>query len=162
MAAPTLEARAHSGPSYTTLLDFTVVHRQFPGWDVQAADPPGSLRSWKPDETLPRSVHDIWCRPSPGDPWKVQFMIDEACGQDWVSRRDSHVRLPLAGLRRTSNTGIPYVTPEVQLFYKARSPRPKDEQDFVATLPHLDPEQRTWLRRAILRSAPDHEWLGHL
>ena len=30
MAAPTLKARAHSGPSYTSLLDSTVVDDEYP------------------------------------------------------------------------------------------------------------------------------------
>ncbi|MGH2458803.1 MAG: nucleotidyltransferase domain-containing protein [Chloroflexota bacterium] len=32
-------------------------------WDLNAADPPGTLRPWKPGEVLPAHVHDIWCRP---------------------------------------------------------------------------------------------------
>ena len=47
MAAPTLEARAHSGPSYTTLLDSTVPKALV--WDGEAAV--GRWRARKPELT---------------------------------------------------------------------------------------------------------------
>ncbi|WP_374208167.1 MULTISPECIES: hypothetical protein [Streptomyces] len=43
---------------------------------------------------------------------------------------------------RTSPSGIPYLAPEVQLFYKAKATRDKDETDFEAVLPLLEEGQR--------------------
>lgn len=40
-------------------------------------------------------------------------------------------------LTRVSSSGIPYLTPEIQLYYKSKSPRLKDQLDFDATLPLL-------------------------
>ncbi|HEY3749649.1 MAG TPA: hypothetical protein VGL80_10645 [Pseudonocardiaceae bacterium] len=65
-------------------------------------------------------------------------MLDESAGQSWVSRRDPRLRRPLATVGRTSPDGIPYLAPEIQLFYKAARPRAKDEADF-ATVCHYSP-----------------------
>lgn len=83
------------------------------------------------DEPLPVGVHDIWCRPGPGAPWRIQVMLDLSHGSDWTSRRDPRVRRPVVGLSLTTAEGVPYLAPEVQLFYKAKAPRPKDEEDFT-------------------------------
>lgn len=69
---------------------------------------------------------------------------------------------------------MPYLAPEVQLFYKARQLRPKDEEDFTAVLPLLARDGRDWLARAIsLAYGPQnrsrtevshrlHPWLARL
>jgi hypothetical protein len=103
--------------------DQLMVQQALAGWQCQAADPPGSLRPWRPGELLPLGVHDIWCRPGPASPWRIQFMLDECVGTDWVSRRDRRIRRPVDGLGSITDEGIPYLAPEVQLFYKAKDPR---------------------------------------
>jgi len=60
----------------------------------------------------------------------------------------------------TSSDGIPYLTPEIQLFYKARGLRPKDETDFAAVLPVLTEAQRHWLADALARVYGEHPWLS--
>ncbi|MGV9659954.1 nucleotidyltransferase domain-containing protein, partial [Streptomyces koyangensis] len=45
------------------------------GWEWWAADPPGTLRPWSAGEILPPGVHDIWCRPGPDAPWRVQLIV---------------------------------------------------------------------------------------
>ncbi|MFF3919474.1 hypothetical protein ACFYZB_39825 [Streptomyces sp. NPDC001852] len=104
------------------------------------ADPPGQgeLRPWRLGEVLQPPLHDIWCRRTPVAPWSIELMLDEAEGTQWVSRHLSAIRLPIDRLGRTSETGIPYLAPEVQLFYKAKAAREKDETDFQAVLPLLD------------------------
>ncbi|MET7676967.1 nucleotidyltransferase domain-containing protein [Streptomyces seoulensis] len=133
-------------------------------WDLYVADPPGQgkLRPWRPGEVLQPPLHDIWCRRTPQAPWSVQLMLDEAEGTQWVSRRDPEVRRPVDQIGRTSETGIPYLAPEVQLFYKAKATRDKDEIDFEAVLPRLEVSQRVWLADAIKVIALDHPWLRRL
>jgi len=61
--------------------------------------------------------------------------------------------------------GIPYLAPEVQLYYKARTPRPKDEIDFAQVLPVLPvlaAGQRRWLADVITCSYGEHPWVQHL
>nr|WP_223832906.1 hypothetical protein [Streptomyces venezuelae] len=83
-------------------------------------------------------------------------------GTQWVSRRTPEIRLPIDRLGRTSETGIPYLAPEVQLFYKAKATRDKDETDFEAVLPLLDAPARAWLAGALKVIAPTHHWLRRL
>jgi len=104
--------------------DQLAVQQALPGWQWQAADPPGSLRPWPPGERLPAGVHDIWCRPGPGESWRIQVMLDESSGRDWVSRRDERIRRPITSIGLVTVRGIPYLAPEIQLFYKAMNGRP--------------------------------------
>ncbi len=155
--------REHSDTDVLLLRrDQHVVQEVFPDWEWWAADPPGTLRPWSVSETLPSSVHDIWCRPLPDGPWRLQIMLDDTQGDEWVCRRDNRIKLPIARLGRRSASGLPYQTPEVQLLYKAKRHRPKDEVDFAAALPVLDPEQRRWLDEALELAHGDHPWRGRL
>lgn len=142
--------------------DRLAVQRALPDWLWWAADPPGSLRPWSPGEELPARVHDIWCQPGPGEPWRIQIMLDESDGEEWVSRRDRRVRRPLDALGQVSSGGIPYLSPEVQLFYKAKAPRPKDEEDLTAARPALTGHQRRWLAQAIAQAYGPHPWIDRL
>ena len=76
-------------------------------------------------------------------------MIDEAEGDCWVSRRNGRIRRPISSVGVTSDQNIPYLAPEIQLFYKARDPRTKDVLDFEAVWPILSPWQRWWLADAV-------------
>lgn len=143
--------------------DQHTVQEVLPDWEWWAADPPGTLRPWRVGESLTAGVHDIWCRPGPAEPWRLQFMLDESEGDEWVSRRDARIRLPLAQLGRRTAEGLPHLTPEVQLLYKAKGLRPKDEEDFAAALAVLDADQRWWLAEALeLIHGPHHPWLPRL
>ncbi|MEV5711851.1 amino acid transporter [Actinoallomurus sp. NPDC052274] len=138
------------------------LHGALRGWECWAVEPPGVLRPWGPAEVLPPTVHDIWCRPGPGEPWRIQVMLDETRQGEWTSRRDPGVRRSLAGVGEISPDGIPYLAPEIQLYYKAKQPRPKDQTDFLATLPFLTAERRRWLSEALSRSFGTHPWQDQL
>lgn len=132
-------------------------------WDVQAADPPGSLRAWPVNEILPSEVHDVWCRRNAFAPWPFQFMIDDVDAEEWVFRRDKAIRRPVATLlSRASRRGMPVLAPEVQLLYKSKGMREKDAADFDTVLPYLAIEERQWLRCALVATRPDHEWIDRL
>jgi hypothetical protein len=138
--------------------DQSAVQEALVEWEWWAADPPGVLRPWRPGERLPVGVHDIWCRAGPVAPWRIQIMLDEVEGEDWVSRRNPRLRRPISSLGRIAADGTPYLAPEVQLFYKAKAPRAKDEADFAAALPVLDAAQRQWLSAAIIDTYGAHPW----
>ncbi|WP_410612479.1 nucleotidyltransferase domain-containing protein [Amycolatopsis sp. lyj-109] len=138
--------------------DHLAVQEALRGWEWWAADPPGVLRPWRPQEVLPAGVQDIWCRPAHDKPWQIQVMLDESSGQEWVSRRNLRLRRPIAALGHTSADGIPYLAPEIQLFYKAEDPRPKDEHDFTDALTVLGSRQRDWLRVALADTYRNHPW----
>jgi hypothetical protein len=138
------------------------VQRALDGWEWWAADPPGTLRPWARAEALPVGVHDVWCRPGPTGPWRIQVMLDESDGGDWVSRRDAGLRRPIASVGQVGRDGVPHLSPDIQLYYKAKQPRPKDEVDFTAVLPFLTETQRRWLGAALAHSFGEHPWRSRL
>ncbi|MGV3490434.1 MAG: nucleotidyltransferase domain-containing protein [Devosia sp.] len=142
--------------------DLLTFQAALPGWDLHAADPPGTLRRWLPGEVLLPAVHDIWCRPSPTAPWAFQFNVVDTDGDDWIYRRDPCVRLPLAAISRRSPDGLDYLAPEIQLLYKSKGLRPKDELDFTTVVGLLSPAARRWLDTALALASPDHPWRKRL
>jgi len=129
--------------------------------EAWCADPPGVLRVWQRGETLAEPVHDVWLRRSARDPWRLALMLNTHVGDTWVYRRDARIRRPLAEIVWQVD-GVPYLVPEVQLLFKAKAARPKDERDFDDAVPRLDPAQRTWLRAALELTHPGHPWLERL
>lgn len=129
-------------------------------WDVHVADPPGTLRPWPLGELLQPTVHDIWVRRDDRGPWKFQLMLDEQDGNDWVFRRDARIRMPIERLTWQRDDGLRFVQPEVQLLYKSRGRRPKDEVDFRVVLPLLEPGRRDWLASALQLTDPQNPWLA--
>ena len=54
------------------------------------------------------------------------------------------------------------LAPEIQVLQKSKSPRPKDEADFLAVKGALRQDQRAWLLRSLTLTSPNHHWLEHL
>lgn len=123
------------------------------------ADPPGTLRPWRDGDALPSQVSDVWCREH-GGPWRFQLMLDDGEGALWRSRRCVTVTRSVVELGTRDSKGIPFLAPEIQLFYKAKAPRPKDEVDFTVAWPLLSAPQKAWLRQAITAAyGRDNAWL---
>jgi hypothetical protein len=155
--------RAHSDIDIVAFrTDQQQVQQWLAGWQLFAADPPGTLRPWQASEWLPIGIHDIWGYPGGATAWQLQIMLLESEGDEWVSRRHPALRGPRDALL-VAYHGLPCLRIEVQLCYKAKGLRPKDEQDFAACLPHLDAEARSWLASALALLHPDgHPWRERL
>ncbi|MFI6318836.1 nucleotidyltransferase domain-containing protein [Nonomuraea sp. NPDC050556] len=140
--------------------DQLAMRRHLAGWDVQLVDS-GEFRLWEIDEVLPEHVHDIWIRETPDGPWRFQLMVDEADGAEWIYRRDARIRRPLASLG-IAEDGFVRLSPEVQLLFKSKARRPKDEQDFAEVLPVLTGQQRLWLDQMLAIEFGTHPWRDRL
>lgn len=90
-------------------------------------------------------------------------MLQEAEGDEWIYRRNGVIRGPLEELV-TVIAGIPCLRIDLQLLYKSKDPRPKDEQDLERALIHMNETQRatlaSWLR--LIDPAGGHPWLRRL
>lgn len=144
--------------------DQQAVRALLDGWDIQAALPPPRdetwpFREWRSDTLLDLAVHDIWCRPHKTAPWAIQLMIADTNDDQWLFRRDNRISCPLTAIGHQTGDGLPYLAPAIQLLYKAKKPRPKDEADFASVLPHLDQESRQWLAQALAIVHPHHAWI---
>jgi hypothetical protein len=85
-----------------------------------------------------------------------------------VSRRHPDLRLRAdAVVAQTAQShgvprGVPYLVPHVQLLYKAKYHRPKDDADFEAAVGLMNPAQRRWLRDALQIHHPGDPWIARL
>ncbi len=126
----------------------------------------GQLRELSSDErgrgTLDPDHHGLWCRPRGESDWALEILLNDGDREEWIFRRHPALRRPLSEVIHHSEDGIPYLAPELQLLFKAKARRQRDEQDFSVALPVLDATQRDWLRGALHRAYPDHAWLDRL
>jgi hypothetical protein len=139
---------------------FPEVRRRFPDYVFDAA---GSGRIWT-DATKDEVAltHQTWLR----DPATGQYLLDvfrePHDGDIWICRRDASIRLPYSEIIRRTSDGIPYLTPEWVLLFKAKNMRPKDQADFDGVLPLLTGVQRQTLTGLLDRVHPGHRWLPAL
>lgn len=129
--------------------------------DVWEADD-GTLRPLveETDEVAP-TCENLWLRRSGADPWEYDVILMSTSPTTWTFKRDPRISLPLHEILWDSD-GITYLRPEVQLLHKARAVRPKDQVDFEACAPLLDPAPRAWLRDSLGMAHPGHRWLDEL
>jgi hypothetical protein len=115
------------------------------------------------DLPIADAVNGLWARESAGGPWRLQVNLEPVDNDEWCYRRNPRVRLPVETLiRRRDADGLPYVAPAVQLLWKAKDTRPKDERDFETVAPLLTTDERRWLTDAIARSHPESAWPARL
>jgi len=130
----------------------------FPGWDMFTASG-GGLTPWIRGSAIAPHVFGIWARPASDAPWAVEVMLADGDHTTWRFRRDPRISLERGRLVRWTPAGIPYCTPEVQLLYKSKQARPKDDVDLARVLHHMTTDQRRWLIDAIERADGAHPWV---
>lgn len=140
--------------------DLPQVLALLPDWQVMEAVG-GVLRPLGSPRPGP-DVHSLWAKPAMSNEWWLQILLDERDGSEWVYRRANVVRAPLDAHVLHDAAGLRYLRPEIQLLYKSKAPRDRDEQDLRAVLPSLDRAARDWLRGALERTAPGHPWIGEV
>ena len=140
----------------------TAVQEWFRDWMLAAADPPGALRPWIAGEKLTWRVHDIWARRPDASGWELQLMILEDDATSWFFRRDDRVHGKIDDLRIDVG-GVPCLRPDLQLLFKAKSSRPKDDMDFLQLLPVLSDSHRQTLWDWLDLTSPNgHPWMPAL
>jgi hypothetical protein len=132
-----------------------------PGWEFfEAKD---AVLSRLEPGTKPRAVvNSLWARRGGEAHWSLELMLDDSDGKDWIFRREPSIRRPLAAALRTTADGTRYLTPEIQLMYKARDLRPEDQSDFEHAAPRLESAAAEWLRNCLSRLYPQHRWIPAL
>ncbi len=88
-----------------------------------------------------------------------QVMLAESRGSDWIFRRNPDVSMPLSRMGFHPLWGLPYLAPEIVLLFKAKHLEARDRVDFDHAIPALSADARRWLRDAIEKTHPGHEWL---
>lgn len=130
-------------------------------WDLRATDPPGSLRPLLDKEIPDSSINAIWCRENFELPWQFEFLLSEFSDNEWIYRRNPNIRGPRKSFGWRTENGINVVNPEIQLLYKAKARRPKDDVDFNNCLSFLGEQKSSWLRKAIeMDFGLNHAWIS--
>lgn len=139
---------------------FAELQSALPGLEIFVID---DGRAWPiAEKPVTLETHQTWIREPATGLWRFDVFREPSDGDTWICRRDASLRMPYERLIERTRDGIPYGRPEVVLLYKAKHTRPKDDDDFAAVLPRLEPERRRWLREALELVHPAHRWLPDL
>lgn len=118
----------------------------------------GTLKRADVGKAVQSGVSSLWSREKTSEGWDLQVMLEERSGSDWCFRRDPLIRRPQQAITWSSPNGISVLRPEIQLLYKAKDVRPKDQRDFDSVVPTLHAETRDWLARTLALVHPHHAW----
>ena len=139
--------------------DLKELHALLIHWDLHVAAA-GQLTPWRGEPLeVARHQNNLWCRLTAHGPWVLDVTIGEGSNENWIYRRDPTVQVPwdMAVLRTAE--GIPYLAPELQLIYKSKGLRSKDDTDATEVIPSLNARQRAMLSRLL---GTDHPWQRRL
>jgi hypothetical protein len=151
--------RPHSDIDIAVLReDQRELRQHLAGWSLTKVVS-GTVEEWPRDEYLVLPTHEVHARRANHH---AEFLLNESRGERWVFRRNAAVTLPIVQLTASPNAPLPSLCPEVVLLYKAKSPTPTDRDDFLAAAPLLSTEAKCWLRNALDRCHPGHEWRAAL
>jgi hypothetical protein len=123
---------------------------------------------WRADDPIELPEFQAQARSTTDPLGQFDIFLNPLDGPGWVSRRHADLRVPATDIlawstgRDAEPPGLPYLVPEIQLLYKAKHHRPKDEAAFEVALPFLDRRQRAWLTEALARFHPADPWLARL
>lgn len=156
------ETRAHSDLEIGCFrLDLPKILRPFSDWEICEARQK-QLRQYDLDAQPPSPPFSVWMRPREASLWTLEVVVEEHAQGVWFYRRDRNVTLPVANLTTITAAGLRVIVPEVQLLYKAKQLRDRDNADFSNVLPRLTSAARAWLRSALAVAHPDHIWITQL
>jgi Aminoglycoside-2''-adenylyltransferase len=108
-------------------------------------------------------THQTWVREPETELWRFDVFREPSDGDTWLCRRDETIRLPYDQVIERTDDGTPYCRPEIALLFKAKhAHRDRDQNDFEAVVPLLEPESRQWLVDALAQIHPGHQWLARI
>jgi hypothetical protein len=108
-------------------------------------------------------THQSWVREPATGLWRFDVFREPSDGDTWLCRRDESIRLPYDQVIQWTDDRIPYGRPEIVLLFKAKhAHRDRDQLDFEAVIPRLEPERRRWLIESLKQIHPGHAWLSAL
>jgi hypothetical protein len=119
----------------------------------------GMIVEWPPGERLELPVHQVNAyRAGESEP-AFQVFLAESSDGEWIFRRNANIRMAISKMGFHPLWGLPYLAPEIVLLFKAKHLEARDRVDFDHAIPALSADARRWLRDAIEKTHPGHEWL---
>jgi hypothetical protein len=139
---------------------FGAVRRALNGYNFEVV---GSGQSWPLDSPAYDVMHQTWVSEPDTGVYRLDIFREPQRDGAWACRRDETISLPYEQIIRRTETGIPYLIPEIVLLFKARHcAEAKNVADFDGVLPLLAPPAIAWLRWALERVHPGHHWISAL
>lgn len=135
--------------------DQCCIQKYLAGWNFKKVKQ-GKIEPWGNGERLELPVHETYAE---RDDQKIEILLNELDGEDWVFRRDNRIRRPVTQIFMKSPENIPYLSPEIVLLYKSKNPRSKDEIDFHNTIELLDSDRKQWLKDTLKTIYEEHPWI---
>lgn len=132
-------------------------------WDI-CKTAKTELISWNSGEYLELGNNQVWCRKDSQSAWAFEIMFMESSESNWIFRRNNSITRPISELGQLTDDGVPYLTPEIQLLFKAREDiKEKDQIDFDVIAPLLSINQKRWLLSSLETIHPKgHSWISKL
>ncbi len=138
---------------------FLQIVEELPGLDFDVV---GAGRRWPLESEAFDVMHQTWGRETASGVYRLDVFREPHDDDIWICRRDETIRLPYSEVIEHSESGVPYLVPEIVLLFKAKQARAKDQADFSVVLPRLDGPRREWLSSALARVHPGHPWITRL
>ncbi len=121
------------------------------------ATPPGQLVPFFDTFFYERPVQDIWILSEDQRSWCLQIMLVDIENQHWRYKRNDAIHLPFDAIYFNVEQ-IKVLKPEIQLLYKSKTIRPKDQLDFEMVYPKLCDEAKNWLQQSLKKCYEAHVW----
>ncbi len=118
--------------------------------------------TWEAGELIELPLFQLRARREGSEPSEFEFFLNDTQGDEWICRRDPSIARPVGEISLSSFLGIPFLAPEIQLLFKAKWHREKDEHDFQTALSRMSVPQREWLKRGLEIVHPGDPWMGRL
>jgi hypothetical protein len=119
----------------------------------------GAWVEWRADEKIELPLFQL--KADRGGE-EIEFMLNDPEHGHLLCRRNHTIALPLERAICRTCDGIPYLAPEMQLLYKAKHHREKDEADFGDAIEVMSDEQRRWLKNGLTAWNAGDPWIARL
>lgn len=133
--------------------DTAAVYEWMDGWELAVAAG-GVLSTWS-GRPLSEGEHNIWARRSGERDWEIDFTVGAGTNDQWVYRRDSRISRAWRTAVLYTDSQLPYLAPDIQLLFKSKTPRAKDEDDAGRAIPLLGFSERSFLAANL---PAEHPW----
>jgi hypothetical protein len=135
--------------------DCVAVYEWLADWDLAVAAG-GLVSPWDGRSLFSsRSENNVWVRTAPGEAWRLDLTIGAGDDERWIYRRDPSVFRGWGSAVLWTGDGLPYLAPDLQLLFKSKSNRPKDDEDARQVIPVLAHAERVFLAE---RLPAGHDW----
>ncbi len=139
---------------------------QLAGWRLTKSDflrPEGAAWvPWNADDWVAPPLFQVQAWGPADEVPAYDFFLNDTVNGAWQFRRQPAITRPIEEITLHTPDGIPFLVPEIQLAFKGKHQRPKDEHDFTRALPHLSAAQRIWLAMALHAAYGEHPWIERL